>query len=1498
MAKKYFLGLDCGSDSIGYCVTDENYNIIRKKRRVIDGDKTTYYGQHVWGSRLFEEAKDASTRRQNRESRRRLQRRRWRIVLLQECFKEEMNKVDPYFFDRLNNSAIHLEDRKEELRAPHLLFNEVGYTDKEYYKKYPTIYHLRKALISENRKFDLREIYIALAHMIKYRGNFLLEGDIISTESNIKSLLEHFNAIDEHIEDMNNGLDTDIPQEMFHCTEEQAVKAMECFKKEAKKGSLYDGLVNAFQLTASNKKTDMRLQIFRLIAGSEIKVGDLFFNRIEDEELAKEKILFADEEKFPALLDKLDDEKKDIILETKALRDLCVLTRLLKGKQYVSDSMIEIYNNHKVQLKELKRLVKKYHKDQYFNFFRNAKDPERKNYVNYVGVNNINNKAIRCSHKTSKEELYKEIKTMFQLDKLDKQDFGYEPADLESLKKIRDSIEAGEYLLRQNARENGVLPYQLNKVEMNAIIENQGKYYPFLLEKAPDFINPHEESYKIISILEFKIPYFVGPLSDKETTKNNWVVKAQKGVKITPWNFHEVIDEDQTAEMFIENLKNYCTYLIDEPTLPKKSLRYSMYEVLNEMNNWCINDNPITEQDKLYLLNNLYFTNKSPKLTDIKQALANKYNVKAKDILLQQKSSEKKEVNAEDIHANLSSYVDMLKSEAFGKKLLSDMEVFEKAEEIIYAITIFEDKKVLQRKLKKMGLDSEHVKYFCKLKYKDWGRLSKKLLDGITDQEETPTGEKYDATILSIMLKKPLNFMEIYATKKKYHFAEKVEEIIRKDTDTIEDRIDKEYVNPTMKRTLRQAIRLIQELKKVLGIEHFDRYFIETTRTKEESKRTSSRKKLLLEAYSSAQSFIKDKAEANRISMLKEKLDEQTDARLQSKKIFLYFMQLGRDVYSGKEIDIDDILTSSGDSKYDIDHIIPQSKVKDDSFLNTVLVSQKANRDKTDTYPIPETILTKEGRDWIKKLNSIKMKNNTSLFMPNEKMKKLLRSTRDQLRPEEIAGFINRQLVSTNQSVKAICSLIRDIDKDATVVYSKANLVSDFRHEFNLIKSRDINNFHHAHDAYLNIVVGNTYNRLFSAGNNKDIDDKLENRIKEKLDNREILYVDVHHLFTYQDLYLANKICTGQRIWKVKRYERDAEDKRIQDEDGRYVEISSSEGTIDLVRKNLSYNDVLTTRMLKTSVGKSGLFNKISIHKNDGTASFPLKAKGIFASDSYQTKYGGYSDLSNPYSMLVKSEITKGKGKGKAQYSIEFVPQIVLLSYKNKDGSLDLEKVKEYLVQNKQLKNPEIICEKLLKNTILEFPYTSTNGELGKVRLAITGISSHGLACINQTEPIFDQKHTAIVKKISTILGTNAPAGKKIDLTQYENVTGDLKKNKLTITREETADLFDYITTKIYTKPAFEGIPSIGGILLKLHDFLEAFKVIPTTITQLHILSTMIALIQSKSVQGNSLRVLDQSLPNSIGAIQPSNVLKPGTKIIQTSISGFYEKVLFTVPEE
>ena len=51
---------------------------------------------------------------------------------------------------------------------------------------------------------------------------------------------------------------------------------------------------------------------------------------------------------------------------------------------------------------------------------------------------------------------------------------------------------------------------------------------------------------------------------------------------------------------------------------------------------------------------------------------------------------------------------------------------------------------------------------------------------------------------------------------------------------------------------------------------------------------------------------------------------------------------------------------------------------------------------------------------------------------------------------------------------------------DTEIVYSKASNVSDFRNNNGLYKSRSINDFHHAADAYLNIVVGNVYNTKFT----------------------------------------------------------------------------------------------------------------------------------------------------------------------------------------------------------------------------------------------------------------------------------------------------------------------------------------------------------------------------------------------------------------------------------
>lgn len=98
--------------------------------------------------------------------------------------------------------------------------------------------------------------------------------------------------------------------------------------------------------------------------------------------------------------------------------------------------------------------------------------------------------------------------------------------------------------------------------------------------------------------------------------------------------------------------------------------------------------------------------------------------------------------------------------------------------------------------------------------------------------------------------------------------------------------------------------------------------------------------------------------------------------------------------------------------------------------------------------------------------------------MSDEKYKRLTRNT--PFSDEEKQGFINRQLVETRQSMKAVTQILKQKYKDTEIVYVKARLASQFRQEFLTPKSRLINDLHHAKDAYLNAVVGNVYHERFT----------------------------------------------------------------------------------------------------------------------------------------------------------------------------------------------------------------------------------------------------------------------------------------------------------------------------------------------------------------------------------------------------------------------------------
>lgn len=1554
-SKKYYLGLDMGTDSCGWCVTDDKYNIIRSHKKTYgpDGKLIKKEGCHLWGARLFGPAKTAKNRRLNRTARRRLARRRRRIILLRELFQPEMDKIDPNFFRRLDQSNLWNEDKDKELQMEHnFLFNDKDLTDKEYYKDFPTIYHLRKAMVNgltinghyydPKKQFDIREVYLVLAHMIKYRGNFLMEGDVKGSVIDPTYLKQCFDNIDSILLNLNNDEDNENEDDQidsseccFNVDEKKASRlANEVFQKISKVSYLED---EEGKLFGKFNSKDIRKKILKLInGGSGVKLKDFLPKEIlvahdGDDEYGDKKIDLSSETLEDDINGySLPENYIEIILEAKKIYDFRTLAYLLHGKSLLCDAMVNVYEEHKEQLAALKRLYKKFAtKEQYYFMFRDSrildgddsddeegkeesnkeesKDKKKKaSYVSYIGYTKTNSKAKHTgAHITSEKNisaLIKQIKNDLKFDDLKSkvddpsQQNELSEQDISDIQCIEEAIESNTFLPRQNSRNNGVFPYQLNLNEMRTIIENQSKYYPFLKDKAPSFPDGKTEEYKIVSLLKFKMPYYIGPLSQPndyvrdDKRDNHWVQfkgENNQGI-INPWNFSQIVDLEGTADKFISNLTNYCTYIFGENTLPKESLIFQAYKVLNDLNNLKVNGSLISKEDKDYIIQNVYLKKKKIKGKDIVNALKNKYKLSDEDPTVTTKGSGKSigedEVDLTMFNSSLSSFIDMSNPNAFGLEFYKDSSKFELAEKVIELITIVEDKDLLKERLKKLGLSDNQVNYLFKQKYSGWAPLSRKLLDGITiDCVNENTGEAYPVTIIDVMRDTPLNFMEIYETKNSQFsgFKEKVAELNDEKNICRDDLIDESYASPAMKKSVRQTFKVIDELKNTLNIDHFDRIFVEATRAPGEAgKMVKSRKKQLQEAYDAAKDLVDQE--------LRDDLEKQTDDQLRRKKIYLYFMQLGKSVYSGEKIDLNEL-----DKNYDIDHIIPQAKLKDDSFNNMVLVERELNNKKQDEYPIPSTIISEQGRKWINELANRKDKNKRSYFMPKDKVDRLLRPKSKQLTSDELNGFINRQLTLTNQSVKAVCDILKMTEKGSEIVYSKANLVSDFRKLCGelrpsydaFVKVRDINDFHHANDAYLNIVVGNVYYEKFK-------NFYINNRIDYDNNGKKDLSVLASKLFTKtQTDDKAGIVYWEAHFHNEKETDSNGKERTIK------VRNEGTESTFDKIEHFMELNDPLVTQMRYTLSGKQGFFNKITLktkakdNEDNSDKLFPLKQH--LRSDSNKVmdvnKYGGYSDMSNPYFMLVKSE---GK-KGKHIYSLESIPAIYLKSFKTKE-----EKIK-YLTEVNGLKNPIIIIDKLLMKSILEIPQVSNErNTCGYAKLAFTGRTNDNLVLINLSELHLTFEWKKYYKAISNFYGINDSAAKKnnkfdvFEEQMKEDPTSDLRRGNTVLTQLNNKCFYSYLIDHVFNKAMYKGIPTIGSSFAKLKDKYEVFCNL-STLEQGKVLIGLIKLLSCKSVQDTDLSLI--GLSKHLGLISMSKTLKEGSIIAQESATGMNKYVIYVV---
>lgn len=1123
--KKYNIGLDIGTTSVGWAVVEtENQKILRK------GNKP------LWGIRLFEEASKAEVRRNFRSTRRRYDRRRQRISLLQEEFKEEINKVDSNFYIKLQESKYVTSDT---------INKTIKITDsekeklKKYLKECPTIYHLREKLINNTEKEDIRLVYLAIHHIIKYRGNFLYNSkgfnvNNLNIEEKIKEAFDtYFSYINTEYDDYSSLLDI---KKLSEALMQQSKKdAREEIKNVLTESGFFENkIVNEF---------------IKMMIGNKFKITTLL--SLEDSD-SKLEISF-DGTEFEDKYDEIESitlDKIEILETMKELYDTLFLKKLFKGSNEtnISSLMVKKYNEHKEDLKFLKKILKS-DKELYKKFFKNDCI-----YEKYI-TNNI-----------TYDEFIKEVNNA--ISKVNIADYNLSN---EYVTKIAPEIANGNFMPRITSTENGKYPYQLNKDELLKIIENQGKHYPFLLNKTND------GTYKIVKLLEFRIPYFVGPLVNSNQSKFAWMERNIQNVKITPYNFNEVINKELTAEKFIKRMISNCTYLLNEPALPNNSISYNNFKVLNELKQIRINGELLEINLQHKLIEELFKkTNGTITEKKFKDYLLsnNEFPMHGTELNITGYSADGAFAN------NMQSYIDF-----FGKNgIFEDTSyTINDAENIIEWITIFDDKDILEQKVRKNypKLNDLKIKSLLSKKYKGWGSLSSKLLNTKYYIDKKSNTKK---SILDLMYETKENFMQII-NNDEYNFQQMINEINNTNNDI--EKLSYKVVeplatSPANKRGIYQALKIVDEIVNYIGYEP-ESIAIEMARNEDKKERKDNKKKYIENLYK------KSKDEIENYNKLQKELNQE---EINSQKMFLYFIQEGKCLYSGKPLNIEDL------DSYEIDHIIPRTLIKDDSIDNKALVYRECNQNKAASYVLPQEYRNKYNQEWWKHLRKIGL-------MSAKKYHNLIRKEYSE---EDIEGFINRQLVETRQITKHVANILNTYYKNTKVIYLKAKLSHDYRDRYDLFKFREINDYHHAHDAYLAAVLGEYKEKYLNKDVNFEVVKELNHMLINSGNKDKIKYGYVinsldeqaHHLiFELSKKYMNEE--TGEVIFNAEEF-----NKRIED--------------------TLYRNDILVSK--KTEIRTGEFYNQTKNSKGN---------KGIELKKNMPTElYGSYTSLNPAYAIMVK----------------------------------------------------------------------------------------------------------------------------------------------------------------------------------------------------------------------------------------------------------------------
>lgn len=1138
---EYSVGLDIGTGSVGFVAMDTHYRLMRAK------------GKNIIGVRLFDPAKTAEERRGYRTTRRRLSRRRWRIGLLNSLFEPEFQASDdPNFLHRLKYSWVHPEDEannKNYSAAP--LFDD-SEMDRAFYRTYPTIYHLRQTLMQDTKKHDLREVYLAIHHIVKYRGNFLWgDGSINQDQTlDIEGFIKNTRDFYEQILPGETIIDEIDPKILTKTLLDQTITRSDRVKK------------------LNNGKNKKAKAIFKAIlnglVGNTMDVSVVLQKEDIDKDERKDwKLKFTDgdiDEKIDELIGEknLSDAEVDYLMAIHKTFDGIMLRLILGDNRSFSDAMVQSFEDHKNDWAFIRaNLRTASNKQQMDNAYHNLHDNDEKKRKPAV-------------------KFFKElIENTTQIDD-------------ERRRNLLRKIENENFLPVQRSKNNVTLPHQLHLHELHQIIEHQKVYYPFLAALTAKNEN------KIEQLVKFRIPYYVGPLVEAKTVEgdgsNHWMHRLTSG-PITPWNFNEKVDRDQAALDFIKRMIGTDTYLVGEPALPKNSLAYQEYNVLQELNNVRVDNRRLEVNQKQSIFENVFKVCSSVSAKNVSDYLKNEFG---KDVTI----SGLADTTGHKFNNQLTTYHYLLP--IMGRAYLEDPKHQDTLESIVELQTVFEDRKILKKQLTELtDLTTEQIEKLAKHHVTGWGRLSKKLLTSkIVKKVHGPNSKSL--SILETLYQTRMNLMEIIGdSQDTYGVRAWIDQQNSKDTKNSSlKQVITELAGPKeIKRGILQSFHILDEITRAIGNPP-ETVYLEFARETQASKLTNSRLNYLKKLYGNAplNGALKE---------LAVRLKTETKESIQDDRLYLYYLQQGKDMYTGSPINIDHISRD-----YQIDHIIPQAYTKDNSLDNRVLVGSVENARKSDS-PIYLPELIQKNIGWWRELKR-------SGLISERKFSNLTRNTAD-FSTMQKERFIARSLVETRQIIRNVSNLIKDhFDGQTQVQAIRSEVTSDMRRYVDIPKNRDINDYHHAFDALLITAAGEFINKsgLMSKGRLSDHAGNVYNRyIKDTLTKAR----------TYAEYHGNNRIKTYGFVVGAMA----SEDAKLHtnQETG---EITWNEADVAYLRKVMDFKKIMVTKLVHDQ--KGSLYNETRYSRESG------KGKEPFSKDKSLELYGGFSSAGKAYSVLAFSK--------------------------------------------------------------------------------------------------------------------------------------------------------------------------------------------------------------------------------------------------------------------